>query len=98
MFFQKYLFAARRGQGPIDKIGKTARLPVKEYSTVFSLPTLQLSNFGAQALKCMNRDFICSSKANLHDEAIISKIRRWHIDLCDNEKPVPRLVSLELPW
>ena len=47
----------------------------------------------------MSRGFICSSKADLYDEVIISKIRRWRIDLCGNENPVSEehhLVSLVL--
>ena len=46
---------------------------------------MQFNNFNTQALKYINRDFICSSIIDLLNESIISKIRRWRIELCDNE-------------
>ena len=34
----------------------------------------------------MNKNFICSSIKNFLNESIITKIRQWHIELCNNKK------------
>ena len=66
-------------QGPIDKIGRTARLPVS--SAVYSLQPLQLNSFCIQQLKCFIEDLNCRPVLGLHMDSKISKNRQWRIEL-----------------
>ena len=56
-------------------------------NTSFSLQAMQLNNFSTQSPKCIHRGSICSSIIDLLNNSIISKIRRWRIELCGGENP-----------
>ena len=68
----------------INKIKRATRLSRKRFSNLFNIATLQLNNFCIQSSKHVNKDFICNFIINLHINSIISKIRRWRIELCDD--------------
>ena len=69
-------------QGSINKIKRATRLSRKEFSNLFSLSILQFNNTCIQSSKHVNEDLNCSSIVDLHMNSIISKIRRWRIELC----------------
>ena len=73
-------------QGPINKIKKATRLPPKGPADLWNLSTLQLNNFCTQSSKHVNEGLNCSSIINLHMNSIISKIRRWRIEILSCEE------------
>ena len=48
---------------------------------------MQFNNFSTQSPKCMHRGSICSPIVVLLNDSIISKIRRWRIELWGGENP-----------
>ena len=76
------LSAAPGEEGSIDKIGRAARLPLGLAASSTTFQPLQLNNLCTQSLKYINGGSICSSVVGLLISSIITKNRRWRIELC----------------
>ena len=70
-------------QGPIDKIGRAARLP-KGSSNLHEAQLLQSNNFCTQCPNCFIEALNCSPVLGLHMDLKISKNRWWRIELFDD--------------
>ena len=80
-----YNLNAAPSQDSIDKIERMNNAIVVErfqQSVQLFFQSLQLNNFCTQFPNCFIEGFNCSSIIDLHIDSIISKIRRWRIELC----------------